>query len=108
MMMTSLAMPPLMPYSFVRPHGLVLQVQQQIIGGQPVFSGTAFSNSHPLSYEYWPGSYCLDEGAQYTYVSAQEIINNQVEAEDGADDKQQVDDQQEVLELPDLNLDLSL
>uniref|UniRef100_A0A803KXZ4 Uncharacterized protein n=2 Tax=Chenopodium quinoa TaxID=63459 RepID=A0A803KXZ4_CHEQI len=104
MMMASLAMPPLMPYSFVQPHGVVLQ--QQIIGAQAAFPGTAFSNSHPLSYEYWPGSYRVDEGALY-YVSTQEISDNHVQAEDGAD-KQNYYDQQEVSELPDLNLDLSL
>uniref|UniRef100_A0A803MBL4 Uncharacterized protein n=1 Tax=Chenopodium quinoa TaxID=63459 RepID=A0A803MBL4_CHEQI len=55
-MMEGFAMPPLMPwFTFVQPHGFVT----------PVIPGNIFSNSHPVSYEYnyWPGSYRLDDGA---------------------------------------------
>ncbi|KMS94655.1 hypothetical protein BVRB_016580 [Beta vulgaris subsp. vulgaris] len=101
----------LFPYSVIQPHGVA---QHQITAADyPSFSRAWSSNSlvvgsssqypHPVTSNYWPGSYRLEDrsGTPYSHVpdvgSTEEIQEKQIEKESTPITQES--------ELPDLNLD---
>ncbi|KMS95408.1 hypothetical protein BVRB_008660 [Beta vulgaris subsp. vulgaris] len=91
---------PLMPGSFIEPHGLA---QHQIIEGQPFYSlSYSSTSSHPVI-NYWPGSYHLDDGVLSSH-GPNHLVQGEVDNSHVENDNHNL----LKLELPDLNLDPSL
>lgn len=99
MMIPSFGMP-LMPNSFVQPHGLA---QHHIIAGQ-LQSISCSSSTPPDVLNFWPGSYRLNEGALETNNEDQGAAHDGGAAEQQVEEGSAFDHHQRRFELPDLNL----